>query len=107
MMHQALVQAQLNLGFTATVSTPIVSSGFGIITIRFMIRWWNEQEVVNCVAEQLERDCLNFLKGRVRAFALFLTVLLSDTALLEMVDDLIDMVSADLAIVRNSVTYHS
>ena len=33
------------------------------------------------------------------AFALFLTVFLSDVALAEMIDDLVDLVSDDLAIV--------
>jgi hypothetical protein len=46
-------------------------------------------------------DCLSFLKGQVMTFALFLTVFLSDAAF-EMIDDFVDMVSADLAIVRNS-----
>jgi len=54
------------------------------------------------VAEQLERDCLNFLKGQVMAFALFLTVFLIDVALPEKIDDLVDMVSTDLAIVKIS-----
>jgi hypothetical protein len=47
---------------------------------------------------------LEFLKGQVMAFVLFLTVFLSDAALPEMIDDLGDMESADVAIVRNSDT---
>ena len=53
------------------------------------------------MAERPERDCLNFLKGRVMVFVL-LTVFLIDVALPEKIDDLVDMVSADLAIVKNS-----
>ena len=61
----------------------------------------DEREVVDRVAERPETDCLNFLKGRVKAFALFLTVFLIDAALPE-IDDLVDVVSVDLAIVKNS-----
>jgi hypothetical protein len=57
---------------------------------------------VEHVAEQLEMDCLIFLNGQVMAFALLLTVFLSDAALPEMIDDLVDIVSADLVIVKNS-----
>lgn len=62
----------------------------------------DEREVVYHVAEWLEMDCLSLLKGRVMTFVLFLTVFLSDAALPEIIDDFVDMVSADLAIVRNS-----
>jgi len=61
----------------------------------------DEQEVVDRVAERPENDCLIFLKGRVKAFALFLTAFLIDVALAE-IDDLVNVVSADLAIVKNS-----
>ena len=36
------------------------------------------------------------------AFALFLVAFLIDAALAKMIDDLVDIVSADLAIVKNS-----
>ena len=50
----------------------------------------------------MENDRLIFLKGHAIAFVVFLMVCLIDAALLKMVDDLVDPVSADLvAMVRN------
>ena len=61
----------------------------------------DERDVVDRVAKRPEMDCLNFLKGRVKTVALFLTAFLIDVALLE-IDDWADVVSTDLAIVKNS-----
>ena len=61
----------------------------------------DEREVVERVVEWLAMDCLNFFKGRPMAFALFLTVFFRDAALLEVRDDLVDIVSADLAMVKS------
>jgi hypothetical protein len=49
----------------------------------------------------VEKDCLIFLKGREMAFALLLMDFLSDAALLEIIEDLVDRVSADLAMMEN------
>ena len=46
--------------------------------------------------------CLTFLKGQAMAFMLLLMVFVTDAALLEMVDNLVDLVSAGLAMVRTS-----
>lgn len=59
----------------------------------------DEREVIEDAAKRIERDFLIFLKGWVMAFALFLTVFLSDVALAEMIDDLVDLVLDDLDIV--------
>ena len=61
----------------------------------------DERDVVDRVAERPEMDCLNFLKGQVKTVVLFLTAFLIDVALLE-IDDWADVVSTDLAIVKNS-----
>jgi hypothetical protein len=62
----------------------------------------DEREIVDHVAKRPERDCLDLLKGRAMACALFLAVFLIDAALPETTDDLVDVVSANLAIVKNS-----
>ena len=59
-------------------------------------------EATEWVAEQVENVCLTFLKGWAMAFVLLLIVVVTDAALPEMVDDLVDLVSAGLAMVRKS-----
>ena len=61
----------------------------------------DERDIVDRVAERPEMDCLNCLKGLVKTIVLFLTAFLIDVALLE-IDDWADVVSTDLAIVKNS-----
>ena len=41
----------------------------------------DEREIVDHVAKQTKRDCLNFLKGQAMAFTLFLAAFLIDAAL--------------------------
>jgi len=60
----------------------------------------DERDRVERVAERIESDCLRFLNDRVMAFVPFSNVFLTD-ALLEMIDDLVDMESADLAIAKS------
>ena len=63
----------------------------------------DEQVAVEWVAEWVENDHLIFLKGHAIAFVVFLMVCLIDAALLKIVDNLVDPVSADLVtMVRNS-----
>ena len=62
----------------------------------------DKREAIEQVAERVENDRLTFLKGRVTAFAVLWMVFLSDAALVEMLDDLVDPVSADFAMVRRS-----
>ena len=54
----------------------------------------DEQAVIEQVAEWVENVCLTFLKGQAMAFLLLLMVFLID------MDDFVDPVSADLAMVR-------
>jgi hypothetical protein len=61
----------------------------------------DEREGIERVADRIESECLSFLNGRVTAFVPFLNVFLSDAALLEIIDDLVDTESADLAIAKN------
>jgi hypothetical protein len=61
----------------------------------------DEQEGIERVADRIETECLSFLNGRVTAFVPFLNVCLRDAALLEIIDDLVDPESADLAIAKS------
>jgi len=60
----------------------------------------DEREVVERVAEVVEKDCLSFLNGRVIILAPFLTVFLIDAALLEILEALVDEVSIELAMLK-------
>ena len=58
----------------------------------------DDREHDECCDEETERDCLSLLNGRATAWAVFLTDFLSDAALLEAKEDLLDKVSADCTI---------
>ena len=60
----------------------------------------DERECVECVDVEVEMACFSFLNGCVTAFVLLLTFFLSEAAVLDSLDDLVEEVSVSFAILE-------
>ena len=60
----------------------------------------DEWECIECVNAEVEMACFSFLNGHVTAFVPLLTFFLSEAAVLDSLDDLVEDVSVDVTILE-------